>query len=101
METCTMLTLSTAHIEKETAEMLKHQSVDSDLEYDTINTNLVVYSKADYGWWIHVADLDRDDVRLLPCDLAACCMIAMRENCEWLCLDADGPIEDCLPMYEW
>ena len=90
LEICKMLTISTAHITKETADMLSISE-----------TDLIVYDKDEYGWWIAVCDIDLYELSGVPDDLAACVRLAMQNGCEWLCLDCDGEVVDCLPTYEW
>lgn len=100
LEISKMLTLSTAHITKETAEKLENRLPHFDSFWSAAD-HIAVYDKDDYGWWILVSELNYAELSQLPVDLAACCRLAMRNGCDWLCLDCDGPIEDCLPTYEW
>lgn len=95
MEISKMITISTAHIRKETADDLG----------STMNTRYVgwmqwfsYYDKADYGWFIPT---DYVEFEMLPKDLADCIRFALRHGCDWLCLDCDGEIVDSLPTYEW
>ena len=82
-----MLTLSTGHITKETSNLL---------DIDEMET--VVYRKDEYGWFVTCWDLDDDT---LPDDLRACAEYAEKNECDWLCLDCDGPVVDGLPVYHW
>ena len=88
-----MLTLSTAHITKETADLLDA----FDIPFD-----ICIYDKGtalDHcGWFLVDWTLSEETI---PEDLRACFKLAERNGCEWLCLDCDGPVEDCLPTYEW
>lgn len=95
MEICKMLTLSTAHITKETANTLKERSAHW-ADYD-----LVIYDKDTFGWWIHISEEGTEDLHSVPADLVACINFALDNGCEWLCIDCDGPIEESLPIYEW
>jgi len=95
MEISKMLTLSTAHITRETAEALG--SPPSDHTHEWLEW-FSYYDKADYGWWIPT---NSAELKQLPPDLAACIRFAKSNGCDWLCLDCDGPIENCLPTYEW
>lgn len=94
MEISKMLTLSMAHITIQTADEMNKSvtGVESDID-------LCVYEKRGYGFFIHIPD-DWEDERDLPQDLQACVGLAAKNDCEWLCLDQDGPIDD-LPIYEW
>ena len=80
-----MLTISTGHITKETASLL-----------DIAEMETVAYRKDDYGWFVTDWDLDDDT---LPDDLRVCVEYAEKNECDWLCLDCDGPVADGLPVY--
>lgn len=104
MELTTMLTISTAHIRQETAQLLALESEKND------NIELpVVYKKGDFGYFIHVDEdyLVEDDEGVMipayaevPDDLHACILLALENHCGWLCIDRDGSEVD-LPTYEW
>lgn len=103
MEICKMLTLSTAHITKETADKLNHDCkpvAPEDYNLHSFCWDLAIscYPKNEYGWflWIDLADLET-----APEDLRRCINLALDNDCEWLCIDRDGPIEESLPTYEW
>lgn len=83
------LTLSTSHIKTSTREWLNNHLNESDL---------VVYDKEEYGWFILVNDLL--NYNKLPEDLRDVLNFCQRQKCTWLCLDRDGG-ECCnLPVYE-
>lgn len=88
-----ILTLSTAHIKPETATML-------DNEPNTDNLGLSVYDKARYGWFIYIDSVIDDVLDHLPEDLKACIAFAKEQECEWLCLDADGEEIEELNTYQ-
>lgn len=94
MEISKMLTVSTAHISKETAELLENETKD-----------LVVYKKENYGWFIHVLSLDwendLEDYLNIPYDLKNILCFTINNGCEWLCLDRDGEIINDLNVYDW
>lgn len=92
-----MLTLSTAHICPDTAELLDAEALDSNhLQY------LPVYSKDEYGWFIYLSSYHLADKPQVPEDLRACIEYAQNLGCEILCLDRDGEqVEDRLPIYNW
>ena len=92
MEITKMLTLSTAHITKDTAKLLE-------VEPNTDEMQLCVYNKADFGWFIYVNDFLED--RGIPDDLYKCLELAKENDCNWLCLDCDGDVVDELEVYEW
>ena len=89
-----MLTLSTAHVTKFTADMFHYNVHKSVLP--------VYYSKGEYGWLVHIHELD-DDMSVLqyPTDIQELIAYARSLGCEWLCLDQDGPINPNLPSWEW
>ena len=89
MDICKMLTLSTAHITKRTAERLDETSNPM---------NLSVYAKGEYGWYIYDWD-DRDTE--IPDDLRDIFRFAQEHDCQVVCLDCDGDESDALPTYEW
>lgn len=87
MEISKMLTVSTAHINQSAKEKLDQNAYEA--------WRVIVYPKGDYGWFIYTAEAEG-----APPDLAMVMQFAKQNDCEWLCLDQDGPIED-LPIYEW
>ena len=93
-----MITLSTTHITEDTAGRL-------DNEPDTNALGLTIYKKANYGWFLYISDYVKTDIlndtASLPDDLKLCLKTAIDNNCEWLCLDCDGPEYDKLPKYNW
>ena len=101
MEIAKMLTISTAHIRKETAEFIDKVCEDNNL------SNLGVYNKTakyigsieHYGWFIY-CNVDLPDLNV-PKDLLKVMCFARDNNCDWLCLDRDGEIIDGLDEYEW
>lgn len=95
MEVCKMLTLSTSHIKESTAEVL-HAHSEPWSDYD-----LAIYDKDNFGWWINLVDVEYAELKNIPPDLVDCIRIAKQNGCDWLCLDCNGPVEDCLPTYEW
>lgn len=89
MEITKMLTVSTAHITKETADLL-----DCDV-------SRVVYQKDDFGWFIHIPDdfdLEEYDI---PQELLKLIKFAKDIECDWLCLDCDAEALEYFETYEW
>lgn len=98
-----MLTLSTAHITKETADKLNIDCKPAlPEEYFKhgfcFNLGISVYPKDEYGWflWVPFSAIEK-----LPSDLEQCVRLAHRNGCVWLCLDSDGLIDPSLKTYEW
>ena len=86
-----MLTVSTAHITKTTAEIL-----------DDNVRDLVIYKKADYGWFIFVPEPDViDSLRIVLPDVMRLLQLTKDAGCDWLCLDCDGEILKYIPTYNW
>lgn len=96
LETCEMLTLSTAHISEKTAEMLR-------MEPETNAMGLSVYAKTGgsndyYGWFIYLVNVKNENV---PSDLADCIKLAQDNHCGILCMDCDGPVVLGLETFDW
>ena len=97
MEIAKMLVLSTAHIKEETSLLLEREPNENRL-------GLSVYEKAEFGFWIYVPENLQEhflDKEHLPADLWQCLELAHKNDCRWLCLDCDGPVEEELETYEW
>lgn len=92
MEITKMLTLSTVHISKETAEML-------DCIEGRYDVPLIVFNKDDCGWFIHVSDGFEEEN--MSHDLKKCLLFAKDLGCKWLCLDCDGEVLDYLEKFDW
>lgn len=98
MEITRMLTISTAHISKETADLLAGEyPIDSVPVWEM---SIGIYSKEEYGWYIYFSLAERIHPSM-PEDLAACLRLAHQHQCEVLCLDCDGEIVEGLPVYDW
>lgn len=96
MDITHVLTISTAHITRQTADLL----VDADSDVWAWPCCVSVYDKAEYGWWIFAAGANVR-AKTMPKDLVDCIRLATRHNCDWLCLDCDGEIVPELPQYDW
>ncbi|MBJ6361546.1 hypothetical protein ACFOQM_09630 [Paenibacillus sp. GCM10012307] len=92
-----MLVISTAHIEKETAEWLSDTAIDGG--------ELVVYEKGEYGFHIHVDpdEQSEQDVKekSIPEELLPIISLARQLGCDWIVLDADAYIIEELEVFEW
>lgn len=101
MDITKMLTISTAHITKETAKFIDNVCKDNNL------SNLIVYDETahyngcteQYGWFIY-CNADLSDLNV-PKDLLKVMCFARDNDCDWLCLDRDAEIVDSLDKYEW
>ena len=85
-----MLTLSTAHIKKETAELFNAFEIPFDI---------CIYDKEHYGWFL--TDWDLSQSNDIPIDLLACLRFAEENGCQWLCFDCDGMTVSGLPTHVW
>jgi len=84
-----MLDLSTAHVSKETAQML---------DDDRLSDFVVPYQKGDFGWFIWVPPVEHEGV---PADLRAVLAYARTQQCDWVMLDCDAETIDNLPSFDW
>ena len=85
-----MITISTCHIDEYTATRMNiNKSVYS----------ATVYRKDEYGWFVYINEGFEEEDN--PECLKACMRFAKKNECEWLCLDSDGPVMKDLPVYEW
>lgn len=98
-EIARIMTISTGHIDKKSADLLD-SCVDALSEGELPEVPLTVIEKAGYGWIVCVTGTD-DIADELPKPLADCLKYARDNECEWLAIDADGPTMDDLPVYEW
>lgn len=99
LEISKMLTISTNHIKQETGEFL----------YENYNNSKppICYNHDEFGFFVFC---NRDYMKSLlkeqtyteiPHDLLLCMVLARTFDCDWLCLDGDGPIVKGLQTYEW
>lgn len=107
MEISKMLTVSTAHITKGTADFIDEACK------DCISSPLIVYKKSanvntkndhftdDYGWFIY-CNVCKPGLNI-PKDLLKIMCFTTDSKCDWLCLDRDGEVLDnpYLDIYEW
>ncbi len=83
------LTISTAHISQGTARLI---------DMDAINIGF--YSRGESGY--HITTVGWEEYQdEMPGDMKACVKFAAEHGCDWLCLDADGPVVHGLPTYQW
>ena len=98
MEIARMLTISTAHISKETADLL---AGNYPIELVPVwEMSVGIYAKEEYGWYIYFS-LAEHIHPSMPEDLAACLHLARQYQCSVLCLDNDGDVVEGLPVYDW
>lgn len=93
-----MLDLSTQHIKMDTAVW-----IDDQLRVDnTFFNTLVIAHPKEAGWFIHVPFAPETiNVDLIPSDLVYLFGVARGMDCQWICLDADAPMQQNIPIYEW
>ncbi len=93
MEKHTIIALSTAHIKKETADLLNNDSIGQ----------IVVYQKGNYGWFVPVPD-NMDELQdTIPEDLYGCIKYAVNHQADWIMFDCDVDTNENheLPIYNW
>ena len=103
MKITKMLTISTAHVKKETAKFI------DDVCKNNALSNLIVYDKTahygvlseEYGWFIY-CNVDLEDLNV-PEDLLKVMCFTRDNDCDWLCIDRDGKVisSKYLDVYEW
>ena len=104
LEISKMLTISMAHVSKETADLIK----------DECNTWCrpefpACFVKGEYGYFVHVPEdwltEDEEGVPIcayeVPDDLFYCMDLAYENRCNWLCLDYNGMIVEDLQVFDW
>ena len=100
MEKHEMIVLSTAHVSKETDDILQQ------VTNGTTNIEgLVVYNKGKYGWFIPII---KDELKNLennecPADLYLCMRYALENGCDWIMFDNGVDTNETpeLPVYDW
>ena len=90
-EISSLITISSAHISDESAEML-------DKEAEKNNLGLSVF-KYEYGWRIYIPEESENVPENIPEDIATCMSYAAEHNCLWLTIDGDGETVQELPVY--
>ena len=81
-----MLVLSTAHLTEHTCNMWLHDA------------RVTAFAKGDYGWFVHVAGDEPDN---LPADLDACLALGRIGGFAWIMFDRDADIAPGLPVHDW
>ncbi|RWM32602.1 MAG: hypothetical protein EOR77_21470 [Mesorhizobium sp.] len=84
-----MLELSTAHLSRQTADLIEMQTDDIP----------IFYEKLEYGWWFPV--LECSSPHTIPEDLKQVLDFARSLNCQWVMFDRDADQHPSLPSYEW
>ena len=95
MEIDKMLTVSTAHISAESNDWLARAGSGSEA------SDIVVYLKADEGYFIYVPERSDFIEKDIPGDIVKCMELACENGCSWLCLDRDGMEVDEFEVYDW
>lgn len=91
MDISKMLTISIAHITKET---------DNELQHNPDKFEELFYYNAD-GWEYMIWISPHTTLEDIPEDLRMCIELARQNDCKWLCLDCDGDEVSELPTYYW
>ena len=99
-----MLSLSTKHVSKSTADLLNEQCLINASEFQRTDSGVagrsVIHAGATtYGWIVYCHD---DALEDYPQDLAGLMVWARKEHkCSWINLDCDGEEFDDLESYDW
>lgn len=92
-----MITISSCHISKTTAEYLERQSLDK-------HTDIICYEKSNLGWFIYVPYDEYKHIhknKEIPIDLKRLFKYAAKKQCTWLCIDRDGIVLKNFPIFDW
>lgn len=104
LEITKMLTISTANISKETADLINEEcNTWSNPEFPAC------FTKGEFGYLINVPEdfigEDEDGAPYctydIPDDLFNCMSLAYERDCQWLCFDRDGMVVETLPVFDW
>lgn len=90
MDISKVLTISIAHITKET---------DSELQHNPDRFEELFYYDTDWGYMIWIPP--HTTLEDIPKDLRMCLEFAQQNDCEWLCLDCDRDEVSEVPTYDW
>jgi hypothetical protein len=85
LEICTMLVLSTEHLDPAARRALSDGAV-------------IAYEKGEYGWFVYAGSAAAGP-DLAP--LRAVLSFAAHHGAEWVCFDRDGPVVETLARWEW
>ena len=86
-EVSKVLTLSTCHIKEDTA-----------LYLGSLPETVICFPKGEHGWFLYAGEYAEDPS--VP-ELRKLFEICKEQGCEWLCLDADGPVRKELETFDW
>jgi hypothetical protein len=89
MNTEKMLVLSTAHISEATKDVLDGEGIEGVIHYD----------KEGFGWWIFVSPGYKEVD--MPADVMLLMITAEKNDCKWIMLDCDVPVDSTLPSFDW
>lgn len=97
LEVSKILTLSTAHLSRETRENMSRDTFNNEVEP-------TIYPKTlfgiNYGWFVYFNNSDETRMHDLPDDLKAAIRFAGSiKNCDVICFDADAKPIKQLPTY--
>lgn len=93
-----MLEMSTAHLTRETAEMIQARFDHGHAEEG--DGLPVIYQKEEYGYFVPVLDAGLTPATC-PADLLAILDLARENGCGYVMLDRDCDEVEGLPVHEW
>ncbi len=98
LEIMQVLVASSSHVSKEEAQLFdEFNNID-----DRLPESIGALLRWDYGWIFYIGGPnDCGDLTNLSPGLAGVIQLAWNEKLEWVRLDADGPVLENIPTYDW
>ncbi len=90
-----MMDVATNHITEKAADYLNTL-----VRSDDYKASLIVYEKAEYGWFLYVPDEIETAMTSFDC-LNLLFQEAKQRDCNWIMLDSDGEEWPDIPSYDW
>ena len=94
-----MLTLSTAHIAKETAQMMD-QMYDGKVIPGGHPVSYLCFDAVEYGYLVW-ANADDETIKRYPQEIAEAVRLAKANDCTYIRYDCDALTVEGLPTYDW
>lgn len=92
-----ILDISTAHVRKETAELLDAITMTG------IDAPVIAHAKGEYGWLVYVSDdpSAQPNWSRVPVELQRLILFARRMGCDWIMFDRDGVVLEDFETWDW
>ena len=92
------LVVSTAHLTKEVAEMYNAFGTEDEYPCDLMRPRWV----RNEGWMLYVPEtITGLDVINTPDCISDVIAVAIKNKCQWIMFDSDGPLIEGLPVFKW